>query len=66
MTQTNILTPQTMYGDDGFLLPENFTIEANGLKFCYNEYEIGSYSQGAPSILVPYSKIEGLLKPGVK
>jgi hypothetical protein len=51
---------------DEFGLPNNFAIEANGLYFHYNAYEIGSYAQGAPSVLIPYSKIEGTLKEVLK
>lgn len=51
---------------DEFDLPHNFAIEANGLYFHYNAYEIGSYAQGAPSVLIPYSKIKGMLKEILK
>lgn len=51
---------------DQFALPKNFAIEANGLYFHYNSYEIGPYTQGAPSVLIPYSKIKGTLKDILK
>ncbi|MFT6503984.1 MAG: hypothetical protein ACJASQ_004124 [Crocinitomicaceae bacterium] len=54
------------YTFDEFALPNNFAIEANGLYFHYNAYEIGSYAQGAPSVLIPYSKIKGTLKEVLK
>jgi hypothetical protein len=54
------------YTFDEFALPNNFAIEANGLYFHYNPYEIGSYAQGAPSVLIPYSKIKGTLKEVLK
>ncbi len=58
------------YGSDNwnfevgeFELNRNFTITPGGLLFDFNRYEIGPYVMGVPSVFIPYSKINHLLKP---
>ncbi len=52
------------YGSEGweFSLTDNISIHKNGLSFNYNQYEIGPYVMGAPSIFVKWSEIKELLK----
>jgi Protein of unknown function (DUF3298) len=52
------------YGSEGweFSLTKNITIHKNGLSFNYNQYEIGPYAMGAPSVFVKWSDIKELLK----
>ena len=52
------------YGSEGweFSLTDNISIHKNGLSFNYNQYEIGTYVMGAPSIFVKWSEIKELLK----
>jgi Protein of unknown function (DUF3298) len=47
-----------------FKLNDNFTLTKAGLRFKFAQYEIGSYAEGMPEVLIPYSKIEDLLLPG--
>jgi hypothetical protein len=50
--------------EDSFELNGNFAITTGGLLFGFQEYEIGSYVQGSPQVLIPYSKIKNLVKQG--
>ncbi len=47
------------FEEDVFILPENMALDASGLLFVYNPYEIGPYVLGSLEVLVPYE----LLKP---
>ena len=46
-----------------FALNDNFLIDADGLRFHYNEYEIAPYAYGATELLIPYASIGHLLRP---
>ena len=46
-----------------FELNRNFTITPSGLLFSFDRYEIGPYVMGVPSVFIPYSKINHLIKP---
>lgn len=52
------------FGSEGweFSLTKNISIHKNGLSFNYNQYEIGTYAMGAPSVFVKWSEIKDLLK----
>lgn len=50
------------FENDVFALPENFTITNEGLLFLYNPYEIASYADGMIEVLVPFERIQALLK----
>ena len=52
------------YGSEGweFSLTDNISIHKNGLSFNYNQYEIGTYVMGAPSIFIKWNEIRELLK----
>ena len=47
-----------------FVLNDNFSILPGGLEFTFNQYEIGAYAMGAPSVFIPYSQIKHLINPG--
>lgn len=52
------------FGADGkFQLNDNFSIQAGGLYFQYNSYEIAAYAMGAPAVFIPYSSLKELIKP---
>lgn len=44
----------------------NFYFDKQGITYVYNEYEIAPYSEGIIEVLIPMSKIEGLLKSEYK
>jgi hypothetical protein len=46
-----------------FVLPKNFAIESEGLRFRYEEDQIDPHSIGVPEFVVPYSEIRELLRP---
>ncbi|MDR3628371.1 MAG: RsiV family protein [Ignavibacteriaceae bacterium] len=51
------------YKIDEFHLNDNFSISKLGLTFKFEEYEISSYSFGAPEVFIPYSDMKDLIKP---
>ncbi|TXJ09956.1 MAG: DUF3298 domain-containing protein [Acinetobacter sp.] len=46
-----------------FTLSDNFYLSPNGLILQYGEYEIGPYVVGLPRLVIPYDKLQGILKP---
>jgi hypothetical protein len=48
-----------------FLLPKNFAIEKDGLRFRYEEDQVDAHSIRTPEFVVPYSEFRGLLQRGV-
>lgn len=44
-----------------FNLSENFHLSPQGVVLQYGEYEIGPYAVGLPQLLIPYSKLQGIL-----
>ncbi len=48
-------------GKEGFHLNNNFSISKVGLLFRFEEYEIGPYVIGAPTVFIPYSEINNLI-----
>lgn len=48
---------------DQFQLNDNFFIDAKGLTFQYNSYEVTCFACGAPSVFLSYSDLRGLLRP---
>ena len=63
LTDNSDIKSLLFIGDDGLIpLPVNepyFTSE--GLRFIYQNYEIGPYAIGMPSFTVPYDKIKDFL-----
>lgn len=50
------------FENDKFTLPENIGMTNDGLEFYYNPYEVAPYAQGAIDIVLPFNKIQNLLK----
>ena len=46
-----------------FSLTDNYTFTRQGMTFLYQPYEIGFYALGAPQLTVPYSELNGIVKP---
>lgn len=46
-----------------FVLTDNFYLTQQGLALQYAEYEIGPYVVGLPRLMLPYDKLQGVLKP---
>lgn len=46
-----------------FTLAHDFTLDQKGLTFYYGQYEIGPYSVGMPEFTIPYTKLNGIIKP---
>lgn len=49
-------------GDDDFALNENFDITVDAITWNFNQYEIGPYAAGAPSVKIPVKDIKHLMK----
>jgi hypothetical protein len=62
------LSPDTDFNDEGyfweggFQLPENFSLDTNGLQFFYNTYEVASYAQGPTEFLLSWKELEGIVR----
>ena len=46
-----------------FKMTDNFYLAKQGLILQYGEYEIGPYVVGLPRLVIPYSELQGILKP---
>ncbi|RYZ84955.1 MAG: DUF3298 domain-containing protein [Moraxellaceae bacterium] len=46
-----------------FTLTENFSFTETGLLFSYAQYEIGPYAAGMPEFVMPYTQLNGIIKP---
>jgi hypothetical protein len=46
-----------------FRLSENAALLAEGIAITYDPYEIGPYALGMPTLTVPYSDLQGILRP---
>ncbi|KGT47173.1 RsiV family protein [Acinetobacter sp. HR7] len=46
-----------------FKLTDNFFLTKDGLALQYAEYEIGPYVVGLPRLNIPFSELEGIIKP---
>ena len=64
LSDTASLANDYFFKDDKFALNDNFLITPLGLKFFYNQYEIKPYAAGTTTLLIPYSQIKSLLRPG--
>jgi Deacetylase PdaC/Protein of unknown function (DUF3298) len=45
-----------------FQLPENFSLDKNGLQFFYNTYEVASYADGPTEFLLTWQELDGIVK----
>jgi hypothetical protein len=50
------------FKDNKFILTNNFAVLKNGLKFYFNDYEIGSHVMGPTEIFILYSDIKQIIK----
>ena len=50
----------TMLGD--IYVEQNFTLEAEGITFVYNTYEIASYAEGTISVFLPNEELKDFIK----
>lgn len=46
-----------------FQASNNFALTDHGVVVKYNAYEIAPYSSGQPELVIPYSALQGILKP---
>jgi len=46
-----------------FRLPGGFAVTADGLRFYFNAYEVGPYALGPTDFLIPFSRIESMIRP---
>lgn len=46
-----------------FTLAHNFTLNKKGLTFYYGQYDIGPYVAGMPEFTIPYTQLNGIIKP---
>ena len=46
-----------------FTLSENVTLTDKGIDIRYQHYSIGPYAYGMPVLSIPYSKLNGIIKP---
>jgi hypothetical protein len=56
------LSERYFFTDGVFSLPETFTLTKDGIKFLYNPYEIKAYAEGTTELVVPFSKINDIMK----
>jgi hypothetical protein len=66
-TQSGIKADEKIYDlysfkDGKFHLTDNYIFTSEGLVFCYNPYEIAPYSFGMIKLILPYEKIEKMIK----
>lgn len=57
------LSGKYFFEGDKFALPENFTINEDGLNFLYNPYEIKSYAEGTTKLVIPFTELKDIIKP---
>ena len=43
---------------------DTWALKANGLEVIFQEYQVASYADGSPSVVVPWSALGTVLKPG--
>jgi Protein of unknown function (DUF3298) len=46
-----------------FQVTDNFLLGEQGLILQYGEYDIGPYVVGLPRLVIPFSELQGVLKP---
>lgn len=50
------------FKENKFVLNDNFLIQRYGLKFLFNNYEVGPYVLGSTEIVIPYEEIKDMIK----
>ncbi len=58
------LEEEGYFWGEAFSLTDNFALQPDGILFEYNPYEIAAYYRGTSQVLIPYSAIKNLIKPG--
>ncbi|MBK7407741.1 MAG: DUF3298 and DUF4163 domain-containing protein [Saprospirales bacterium] len=56
------LQDEGFFYNEAFVLPTNFVFTEEGLYLIYNVYDVAPYVMGPTEILIPYTKLEGLLQ----
>jgi hypothetical protein len=56
------LNKEGFFWDGGFQLPQNFEVQAEGIYFWYNPYEVAPYAQGPTDFLISYQEIGKLIR----
>ena len=46
-----------------FKLSENAALLEDGIAITYDPYEIGPFAMGMPTLVIPYSELQGILRP---
>ncbi|BFM01967.1 hypothetical protein Psyaliredsea_06140 [Psychrobacter alimentarius] len=46
-----------------FTLSDNVTLTDKGIDILYQPYAIGPYASGMPTLSIPYSQLNGVIKP---
>lgn len=46
-----------------FIFSDNITLTDKGVDIRYQQYDIGPYAYGMPVLSIPYSKLDGIIKP---
>ncbi len=54
---------QGMLFENSIRFNDNLALTDKGIRFHYNPYEIAAYAFGSTVVNIPYSELEGLLKP---
>lgn len=57
------IDPVKHFKDWKFALTDNYTWTREGLLLQYQPYELAFYAFGAPSITIPYAKLQGIVRP---
>jgi hypothetical protein len=55
------------YVENASAKPKNYrhwTLTARGLAVTFEPYQVGSFAAGSPNVLIPYSELKDVLKPG--
>jgi len=66
LSPTDKLEEQGYFLHNGqFFLPGNIALGRQGMIFYYNPYEIAAYAVGPIEVVVPYEKLNGLLRKGL-
>ncbi len=57
------LEPDYFFEKGIFKLNDNFCLTKKGIQFLYNSYEIKAFAYGRTRLFIPYSAVQGIIKP---
>lgn len=60
---TNLAEAGFEFPDNKFALSDNFALLKRGIMIYYNSYDIAAYVVGPTELLIPYTDLEGMLRP---